>query len=84
MNDFESQWEAVRAKGKLRFLIVQGLLCWGLPMALVMTGYLHLLKKQPLDLTLKLTVPIFLIGGLLWASVLWFFLDRKYTNLTRK
>ena len=84
MHDFESQWERVRAKGKLRFLIVQGLLCWGLPMAVVMTVYLHFFKSQPLDLTLKFVAPVFFIGGLLWASVLWFFLDRKYTNLTKK
>lgn len=72
-------WEAVRQKGILHFVIVRGVLGWGVWVALTsaLTAW-ALTPHVQFGLLLKRSLVIFPIGGILWGLSVWFFTERKY------
>ncbi len=56
------QWREQRAKGRARFVLVQGVLSYGLPMFVVTSAVPVVLLGRPMPTPVALT-----IGGVLWA-----------------
>jgi hypothetical protein len=81
MKTFEDQWERLRKKGKLKYIIIHGVLLWGAPMAVIINLYFHYRVGYPWLPTAYYITPIFLIGGFLFGLFMWTFLENRYQRL---
>jgi hypothetical protein len=80
-----SRWEKMRKKGFLRFVLVNGVLYWG-----VLTGLFFAIamsaidsQRDPFLRTLCLSLVAFPIGGVFWGLFVWFWTERKYLRSHR-
>lgn len=80
MKTFEEQWEQLRKKGKAKYILIHGLLLWGIPMSLVANTYLHFRGGIPWTPMIYYTTPIFLIASLLFGLLMWKFLENRYNK----
>lgn len=98
MDDFESwltslvrtdprsvaRWENARARGKRRYVLVHGVLLWGMPMLLVMTAGIYVQRYGwvwPNGSTEQVSLMLFNlmiwpVGGYLFGAVMWKALER--------
>ncbi len=63
------QYHKSRAKGFLYFVLMRGILMWGLPIGLGFALYKHFFQDDMTGWTINL--PIWLIGGILFGSMMW-------------
>jgi hypothetical protein len=79
-------WERTRARGERFFVWVNGVLGWGVPMALLWTFYhgWYEQKDNGLYVTAAIAFPIFTVGGYLWGKYMWRFLERRYQKAQAK
>lgn len=81
MKTFEDQWEILRKKGKTKYILIHGLLLWGIPMSLIANAYLHFRGGIPWTPMVYYSTPIFLLLGLLFGYGTWKFLENRYNRL---
>ncbi|GAB3383743.1 hypothetical protein [Lysobacter fragariae] len=81
------RWPAIRARGPLRFLLVQGLLRWGglmflgsLAMVWITFGPAH----PRFGLLLGVAAVLCAVGSLFWAALTWLINERIYRTLENK
>jgi hypothetical protein len=69
--------------GKSRFVWVNGVLSWGVPMALTMTIFESIPYHGIRDVALSFAIsaPIGLIGGYLWGRWVWHGYEKRYADL---
>lgn len=85
MNDKHFQrWQKTRAKGKGQFILVRGLLAWGLPMFLIMT----FMVNKPVSGNMSpgviaLNALLWAIAGLAFGYFTWAFSERAYQKELR-
>ena len=78
------RWEEMRKKGKRNFVLVNGLLAWGLPMFAVMTFFLNKKSERPLTAGLiAISAVLWAIGGLCFGLTIWTISERKYQKHLR-
>lgn len=65
-------WKKLREQGRLRFVLVRGVLAWGAPMFLLM-----LLMFNGLENILVHAV-IWTVGGLIFGFTTWYLTEKKY------
>jgi hypothetical protein len=79
-----SKWEATRSKGLLRFVLLSGVLGWGVSVAivysLVMWAVFPHLQPGPL---LARSLIIFPAAGVLWGLAVWFWTERQYVRFKK-
>jgi hypothetical protein len=80
MKTFEDQWEQLRKKGKAKYILIHGLLLWGIPMSAVANIYLHYRAGIPWTPMIYYTTPIFLVCSLLFGFLMWKFLENRYNK----
>ncbi|EQD40133.1 conserved hypothetical protein, membrane, partial [mine drainage metagenome] len=75
-----AKWERVRAKGKRRFVLMRGVLMWGLGTAILSSVLLEIEGVQSFHLWPGLpgVVLMFLFGGYFWGSWMWNAMERLY------
>ena len=78
-----ARWARIRRKGPLRFILLRGVLGWGLVAALVYSLVMWAVAGANLRVLLPLSMVIFPIGGVLWGAVMWWFLERRYQREAR-
>jgi len=73
------KWEETRQKGKLRFIFLQGVVAWGVPMFIVMTFVLNRerAKTDPPWMFLASAV-IWACGGACFGLAMWTISERRY------
>jgi hypothetical protein len=73
------KWEETRQKGKLRFIFLQGVVSWGVPMFVVMTFVLNRERanSDPPWMLLASAV-IWAIGGACFGLAMWAISERRY------
>ncbi|WP_410511501.1 hypothetical protein PaeBR_15610 [Paenibacillus sp. BR2-3] len=80
-----NKWEKTRTKGKKRFLIINGIVGWGISTALLFTlissffdhQYTIIFDKDfIMDLVTSLI--IFPVGGLFWGLWVWSWMEKLY------
>ena len=78
-----AKWERIRGRGAVAFVLVYGVLAWGglfgLLFPLVFTAAMGQLDR--IGRAYALTIPLALIGGVVWGSAMWFVAERKYQAL---
>ena len=72
-------WQITREKGKMKFILQNGILAWGLPMFIVMTFVVNRGQGRPLTpLDLAINVAIWTICGAGFGWVVWTTSEQKY------
>ncbi|MDZ7656004.1 MAG: hypothetical protein U0997_08660 [Sulfurimicrobium sp.] len=83
MNDRHFQkWQKMRAKGKGRFILIRGLLAWGLPMFMIMTFVANKpASGQMSPGMIALNAFIWAIAGLVFGYFTWAVSERAYQKV---
>ena len=82
-NAFIKRWQATRSRGRTRYLLVTGVLSWGVPMFVVMTFFVSP-PKQMSPSALLLSAVVWFLGGLLFGYMMWIVGERRYNRLTHE
>jgi hypothetical protein len=64
----------------LRFVVVRGVLAWGLTSALIFTVIQFFQGREIGALDAARNAGIFMIGGIFWGITMWWFINRKRGN----
>lgn len=75
------RWESIRSKGKARFILLTGVLAWGLPMFLLMTFVVS--RKSWRERTteeIAATAVLWTLGGAGFGWWVWRSSEKKYWN----
>lgn len=78
VDDRFSKWKEIRKRGFYRFILVRGVLGWGLGAALLYSILMWLVSDQDIHRLLLLALVLFPPGGLVWGAIMWWFIERKY------
>tara|TARA_B100000700_G_C15022657_1_gene846524 strand:+ start:1146 stop:1436 length:291 start_codon:yes stop_codon:yes gene_type:complete len=84
--DFKN-WQQRRKQGAIRFTLVQGLLCWGIPMFIVMTFVVNdVFDEQGVIQWAQVVIGAvtWSIGGCLFGGFLWFVTEGQYQKELQK
>ena len=65
-----AKWERTRGKGMWRFVLLYGVLFWGGLMIITSSLYRMIIGTLVYD-NLRITVPVFLVSGLVFGLVMW-------------
>jgi hypothetical protein len=66
-----AKWEAIRTKGLLRFILLRGVLGWGLGCAAFLTVF-HLVSESHFTAAdIALPFVVFPVGGVLFGYLIW-------------
>ncbi len=81
MNErFVEQWGKLRAMGRTRYVLISGVLSWGVPMFLVMTFIVNR-RDRGADI-LAISAVLWLFGGALYGWLMWVLNERKFRKLS--
>lgn len=75
-----ARWEEQRKKGKPRFVLVTGVLSYGVPMFAITTFALPLLRARPLPspFAIAFSAGMWLLGGVILGLMLWWVNERNH------
>ena len=68
-------------KGMARFVLVSGMLGWGIPTAILFSIIQHSTGTPQTISTVALSLVLFPIGGLLWGAAMWWFVKAQYNKM---
>ncbi len=75
------KWAATRAKGRSRYILLFGVLGWGLTMVVLWTALMVAdLGWSSLPVLLPVAAIAFPCGGYLWGATMWYFAERAYSK----
>ncbi|HIY69955.1 MAG TPA: hypothetical protein H9827_00640 [Candidatus Luteimonas excrementigallinarum] len=74
----KARWAAIREKGALRFILIYGVLGWGVGTAVVFTGLMWLMGDADVGRIFRFAALAFPIGGLAWGAIMWWVTERMY------
>ncbi|SRR5258708_6264863 len=80
---FVKRWATIRARGRLRYILVSGVISWGVPMFFVMT----FVVSRPPHLTAEVLTTlggVWAAGGFGFGASTWFVLERRYNGLVSR
>jgi len=83
-----ARWKKLRSKGKKHFVLMHGVIGWGVVMAVAMpfvTWLLNSIDPDPLHppdhvKTVLLAFLIFPIGGYIWGAFIWSVMEKRYAR----
>ncbi len=73
------RWERIRAQGMGRYVLVHGVLSYGLPLFALMTFVVHRERLNPAFIALSAL--IWLLGGAVFGVVMWHVRGRMYRRI---
>jgi len=77
-NDQFTKWQQIRKQGFVRFVIIRGVLGWGIVTAILYSLLMWVFSDTDMSRLLPISLVIFPIGGLLGGAFIWWFSDRKH------
>lgn len=75
-SDALARWEKSRALGKTRYILISGVLSYGLPMFVAMTFFAHRADLSPKFIAVSAV--LWLTGGALFGLITWHIFERQY------
>lgn len=69
-------WTSVRRKGLARYVLVHGVLMYGLPLFVVMTFFVH--RDKLATAFVAMSAVLWTIGGLVFGLLSWWWWERRY------
>ena len=76
-----ARWEKTRAKGRTHYILVRGVLSYGLAMFVAMTFFAHRGDLSPKFIGISAVA--WLIGGALFGILTWYIFERQYRKATQ-
>jgi hypothetical protein len=76
------KWESTRARGMKHFVLVRGVLSYGLAMFVAMTFFVHHGELTPKFIAISAV--LWLIGGAAFGVASWYLLEILYRRAIRK
>lgn len=75
-----NEWSKTRQESKISYILLNGLLAWGLPMFIAMTFFVNdAFDETGLIVShVVINAVAWTIGGLLFGAGTWYFTERKY------
>jgi hypothetical protein len=81
-NAHRARWEWTRRLGIYRYILLYGLLGWGLPMFLLMTFFVSQPPQSiPSTRVVLLSACLWLLGGIWFGWMTWRSSERKYKEI---
>ena len=77
-DDRFAKWEGIRKQGFIRFVLVHGVIGWGIVTGILFACLMWLFADADFGRLLPLAMPLFALGGVLWGAGMWWFVERKY------
>lgn len=75
-------WELLRQKGKGRFILITGVLFYGVPMFVIMTFFVNVASHQtqvmPEAMRVAISLVIWLLGGAVFGWIMWRLNESRY------
>ena len=79
------KWEITRQKGKPRFILLSGVLGYGLPMFVVMTFFVNRQQDKPITpAMIAISAVVWAIGGASFGLIMWAITERRYQKFLAK
>lgn len=72
-----AKWERTRSRGMWRFVLLYGVVLWGGLMIVAVSAY-SMITGTFVSSNLKITVPVFLVAGLVFGLAVWFVGEAMY------
>lgn len=69
-------WKSVRQKGLLRYVLVHGVLMYGLPLFVVMTFFVH--RDKLATAFVAISAVLWTTGGVAFGLLTWWWWERRY------
>ncbi len=69
-------WSSVRRQGRLRYVLVHGVLMYGLPLFVVMTFFVH--RDRLATGFVAISAALWTIGGIVFGLLSWWWWERRY------
>ncbi|WP_394696075.1 hypothetical protein [Pseudoxanthomonas japonensis] len=81
MNDAKQEaararWQKIREQAPLRFIVVRGMLGWGLITAVLWCGLMMVFTEREFLPLLTAALIGFPVGGLIWGGAMWFMAEK--------
>ena len=86
MSDVQAaKWAEIRTRGRRRYILMNGVLGWGVPMAVTLTIFKKFLFEAPGPFLgrLSLTLVAYSIGGVWFGKKMWADSERRYAEWRR-
>ena len=77
-----AKWEKIRKGGLLRFVLLWGVLFWGLGTAILYSLFMSLVAHVDFLGILPISLIAFPIGGIFFGLTVWWLSERKYKQIT--
>jgi hypothetical protein len=74
------KWRQTRARGMKRFVLMTGVLSWGMPMFVVMTFSVRRADLSPT--MIAISALLWAVGGALFGATMWLIAERQYRKAT--
>jgi hypothetical protein len=74
-----ARWEKIRQGGVWRFILLRGVLGWGLPMGIIGITFEHVSRKEE-ALSWYFILGLCLVLGFVWGLAMWFVSMRIYSQ----
>jgi hypothetical protein len=71
-----ARWQKIHEQGPLRFIVVRGMLGWGLITAVLWCGLMMVFTEREFLPLLTAALIGFPIGGLVWGGAMWFMAEK--------
>ena len=73
------KWANIRAKGRSRFIFINGMIFWGIPTGLFWSVFMLLTTKNQNPFFLfTLALILFPLGGIGWGAWVWHMSEKRY------
>ncbi|ANB16261.1 hypothetical protein [Dokdonella koreensis] len=76
------RWKVVRAKGRWRYVLVNGIASYGLAMFVVMTFFVNRDKLSPGFIAVSAL--LWTLGGAAFGAITWWWFERRYRAAGRR
>ena len=70
------KWKATREKGMLRYVLVTGVLSYGLSMFIAMTFFVH--RDDLSAKFIAISAVLWTLGGAVFGAAMWFVFERQF------
>jgi hypothetical protein len=74
---FQSDWADMQRMGRIRFVLVRGVLGWGLSSAIIWSGLMSVGGGGTFAEYLKRVILTFPVAGVIWGILMWAIYERR-------